>query len=89
MASTAVGGQVHLIGLLTTGQVDPSPLLSWRTLRGIMVGSRETFEAMNRMLSVHRIKPVIDRTCGFDGAVEAYDHLASGKHVGKIVIRFD
>jgi NADPH:quinone reductase-like Zn-dependent oxidoreductase len=88
VASTRVGGQVHLIGVLTGGEIDPAAVMR-RTivLRGIYVGSRAMFEAMNRAIALHRISPVIDRVFGFDEAREAFRHLESQAHVGKIVIR--
>ena len=33
------------------------------------------------------LQPVIDRTFGFDEAIDAYRHLKSGAHFGKVVIR--
>lgn len=86
IAATAVGGQVHLIGVLTAGEINPTALMSWKTLRGIMVGSRQSFEAMNRMLDFHRIEPVISRTFRFHEAADAYTELSAANHVGKIVI---
>ena len=53
---------------------------------GIYVGSREDFEAMNAFITEHRLRPVIDRVFTMDDALEAYDHMASGSHLGKIVI---
>ncbi|VWX49991.1 zinc-binding dehydrogenase [Novosphingobium sp. 9U] len=78
-----------MIGVLTSGQIDPLTIMSWKTLRGIMVGSRDDFEAMNRMLEVHRLEPVIDEVFGFDSALDAYRKLEAAQHVGKIVIRID
>ncbi len=56
-------------------------------LRGIYVGSRQMFEAMNRAIELHKIVPVIDRVFGFEQAKDAYRHLESQKHVGKVAIR--
>jgi NADPH:quinone reductase-like Zn-dependent oxidoreductase len=56
-------------------------------LRGIYVGSRQMFEAMNRMITAHRIEPVIDRIFPFEQAAEAYRHQTSQTHLGKVVIR--
>jgi NADPH:quinone reductase-like Zn-dependent oxidoreductase len=57
------------------------------TLRRIAVGSRSDFEAMNRLISAHRLRPVIDRVFPIDQAEAAYRHLADGAHLGKVVIR--
>jgi len=55
-------------------------------VQGIAVGSRARFEAMNRAIEQHRIKPVIDSRFGMPQATEAFRHMASGSHFGKIVI---
>jgi NADPH:quinone reductase-like Zn-dependent oxidoreductase len=84
-----LGGQISLIGVLTGGgEVDPRPLLMKNIrLQGIYVGSRAMFEAMNRAISLHKLKPVIDRVFPFEQAADAYKHLESGSHFGKVVIR--
>ena len=89
IAATRVGGAVHLIGVLTGGQIDPLPIMQKAMdLRGVFVGSREMFEAMNRAVAFHRIQPVIDRVFPFEEAQAAYRHLESQAHLGKVVIRF-
>ena len=55
-------------------------------VRGIYVGSRRMFEALNRAIVTTGLQPVIDRVFPFDAARAAYDHLASGAHFGKVVI---
>ena len=86
--ATRLGGQVHLIGVLTGGEINPTPILRRNLrLRGIYVGSRQMFEAMNRAITQHRISPVIDRVFGFAAAQDAYRHLQSQTHLGKVVIR--
>jgi NADPH:quinone reductase-like Zn-dependent oxidoreductase len=83
-----LGGHIALIGVLTGGEIDPRPLLMRNIrLQGIYVGSRLMFENMNRAIALHKLKPVVDKVFAFDQAVEAYKHLESGSHFGKIVIR--
>jgi NADPH:quinone reductase-like Zn-dependent oxidoreductase len=85
-----IGGQVHLIGVLTGGEINPVPILRRNIiLRGIYVGSRQMFEAMNAAIALHRLVPVIDRVFPFDHAKDAYHHLTGQTHVGKVVIRID
>jgi len=89
VASARVGGKVGLIGVLTEGSFNPIALLMKSVaLQGIFVGSREMFEGMNRAIAVNKIKPVIDRTFGFDEVRAALEYMASGKHFGKIVIKY-
>lgn len=90
LAATAVSGRVSLIGVLTggAGAVNPMAALFNRiTVQGIYVGSVEMFTAMNRAIAASKLRPVIDRTFAFDDAIEAYRHLKSGQHLGKVVIR--
>ena len=44
------------------------------------------FEAMNRAITLHRLKPVIDRVFPLAEAPEAYRYQDSGAHFGKVVI---
>ena len=88
IVSTRIGGQVALIGVLTGGQIDPAPLMRRNvTLRGIFVGSREMFEAMNRAITEGQLHPVIDKVFAFEQAADAYKHLKGATHIGKVVIR--
>jgi NADPH:quinone reductase-like Zn-dependent oxidoreductase len=82
------GGVVSLIGILSgAGQIDPMPLLFKQArIQGILVGSREMFEAMNRAMAVNQVHPVIDRVFPFSEAREAYRYLQSGAHFGKVCI---
>lgn len=57
-------------------------------LHGIETGSREMFEEMNRFISTHHLRPVIDRTFAFDEFPQAMRCLESGKHFGKIAVVF-
>lgn len=84
------GGKIHLIGVLSgfEGTVNPWPFIAKSvSLHGIYVASRQIFERMNRAFSQQRLVPVIDRVFDFAQAREAFAHMESKLHVGKIVIR--
>lgn len=83
------GGEIGMIGALTTGgEINPvTAMRKGLILRGIYVGSRQMFEAMNRAIAAHRIEPVVDRVFEFEDAAGAYRHQASQIHLGKVVIR--
>jgi NADPH:quinone reductase-like Zn-dependent oxidoreductase len=90
LKALAVGGHASLIGgsLSRSGAgLDPL-LLTGRgiTLGSISVGSRTDFEAMNRAIALHRLRPVIDRAFPFAEAKEAYRHFEGRGHFGKVVI---
>jgi NADPH:quinone reductase-like Zn-dependent oxidoreductase len=86
--ATRLGGRIVVIGLLSgMAEVDPMPILR-RNLRvqGLYVGNRQMFEAMNRAIEAAGLKPVIDKVFPFAQARDAYRHLKSQNHFGKIVI---
>lgn len=84
------GGQVSLIGVLA-GIAEPlniGPILhNSICVQGIYVGSVEMFEAMNRAILAHKMKPVIDRVFAFEDARGALHYMESARHFGKVVIR--
>ena len=88
--SLAVGGHISLIGssLSRSGIMLDPLLLGGRgmTLGSISVGSRDDFEAMNRAIALHRLRPVIDRIFPFEEAPDAYRYFESRAHFGKVVI---
>jgi NADPH:quinone reductase-like Zn-dependent oxidoreductase len=90
MRATRVGGVVSLIGVLTgIPEQNPSPMVAMfnrLTIRGVYVGSRRELAELVRAVEVNRIEPVIDRVFAFNQVREAYRHLKSGKHFGKIVV---
>lgn len=90
LRAVRMGGTVSLIGVLAgRGEFNPNWIFMKHVrLQGIYVGSREMFEAMNRFIREHEFHPVVDRVFDFDQAPEAYRHLESGAHIGKVVIRF-
>jgi len=90
--ATRIGGTISLIGSLSgvTTQVNLAPILMQNIrVQGLIVGSRETFEAMNRAVALHRLRPVVDRIFPFAEARAAFEHMAAQGHFGKIVIRMD
>lgn len=86
--ATRLGGRIAVIGLLSgMAQVDPMPILRRNLLvQGLYVGSKQMFEGMNRAIAANGLKPVIDKVFPFAEAKEAYRHLKSQNHFGKIVI---
>ncbi|MGZ9080201.1 MAG: zinc-dependent alcohol dehydrogenase family protein, partial [Burkholderiales bacterium] len=88
IAAIRYGGHVSVIGNLAgKALIDPGALFAKRaSMCGLQVGSRDMFDAMNRAIEVSMLEPVIDRVFAFSDARAAYEHLASGKHFGKVVI---
>jgi NADPH:quinone reductase-like Zn-dependent oxidoreductase len=89
LRSIAPGGQVHLVGGVSgfTGEVPLGEIIRKLVIvRGIYVGSRAMFEAMNRAITLHQARPVVDRVFEFAEVRAAYQYQQSGKHFGKVVI---
>lgn len=89
--ATAVGGTVLVIGVLAGGvdTVNLVPVLMQNIrLQGIIVGHRDGFTAMTRAFNAATsLRPVIDSVFHFVDAPKAFAHMASGAHVGKVVVR--
>ena len=86
-----LGGQISLMGVLTgfSAEVSTATILRKNIrVQGVLVGSREMFEEMNRAIVQNTLRPVVDRVFPFSEAKAALAFLQSGSHFGKIVIRF-
>lgn len=84
------GGTLSLIGVLsgaTTGNV-LLPFIISRDVRlqGVTVGPHDAMTQMCKAIDDAKLKPVIDRVFPFEDAAQAYAHLASGAHFGKVCI---
>ncbi len=83
------GGHIYLIGVLSgKGEgVDPTPILAKAIhLDGVYVGSSGMRARLNAAIEANHIHPVIDRTFPLTQAHEAFAHMQSGSHFGKIVL---
>ena len=86
------GGTISMIGVLAGGaaKVNMTPvLMNAIRIQGVLVGSRESVEAMNRAIEAHAYRPYVDRVFAFHEARAAFEHLAAGRHRGKIVVAID
>jgi NADPH:quinone reductase-like Zn-dependent oxidoreductase len=87
--SVRASGQIAVIGVLTgvAGTI-PIGLIGIQTLsvRGIFVGSVAMFEDMNRAITAHQLRPVIDRVFPFEQSTDALHLMQSAQHFGKLVI---
>ncbi|MBN6058423.1 NAD(P)-dependent alcohol dehydrogenase [Nonomuraea sp. RK-328] len=92
LRSVALGGEVAFVGYRLSGAegskpVDPAVLFSaGAALRPVATGSRAHFLQVNRVLTAHRLRPVIDRVFPFSDVHEAYRYCMAGGGFGKVVI---
>lgn len=86
-----IGGVISVIGFVGGVEGGPGflePLMRICTVRGILVGNRVQFEAMNRAIDAKQIKPVVDdKMFKLDELKEAYQYMWDQKHFGKLVIQ--
>lgn len=88
--SCRLGAHISLVGVLAGPQAPLNltlVLMQDIRIQGVFVGPRESFEAMNRALSQHKMKPVVDKVFPFEEARQALEHVFAGKHFGKVCIR--
>jgi NADPH:quinone reductase-like Zn-dependent oxidoreductase len=83
------GGHVTLTGLLcgARGEVETAAKLAPGVrVDSVFVGSARHLGALADDVARERLRPVVDRVFPFERAREAYEHLRSGAHFGKLVL---
>ncbi len=86
-------GTISVIGVLSgaASEINIVPVLMQNVrLQGVLVGSRAGFESMLSAMSTAAMHPVIDARFPLSaaGVRDAFEHMAAGKHFGKIAIDF-
>lgn len=90
LRAVALGGEIASIGFLSTENpgIDFFQLKrSGASFRNISVGDRAGLLELSRVVAATGLRPVIDRVFAFEDAHDAFRHLESGAHMGKVVIR--
>jgi NADPH:quinone reductase-like Zn-dependent oxidoreductase len=91
VAATRDGGCIALLGVLghATRPIALSDVLMRRIrVQGVFVGSRADLDRYLRFVEAHAIEPTIDRVFeDITEARQAFAHLLTGRHLGKIVVR--
>ncbi|MBK6267163.1 NAD(P)-dependent alcohol dehydrogenase [Marivirga sp. S37H4] len=85
------GGKIAVVGLLGGANVNLSVFdINQKNLSiiGVQVGSKASFEEMNKRIETHDIKPVVDKFFPLSELSEALDYFDKGKHFGKVVLTF-
>jgi len=90
MLSMGPTGVISMIGVVTGGRTELNiGVISMQETRleGSTAGSRASLDRLVTAMSVHGIKPVIDKKrFTLDQLREALEYLQSGNHIGKVVI---
>ena len=90
LIAARTGGHVAIIGAAAGFDIDTMPFAIVQAkrlrLQAVTVGSRRDQLDMVRAIEAHDIRPVIDRSFALEDLADAFRHLGSGGHFGKIVI---
>ena len=92
LRAVAMGGTVSVIGVLSgpKTEIDLRPILMQDIrVQGVFVGSRDTFEQFTKLVDESGLRPDVDRVFSLSEARAAFEHLASGKQFGKVVIQLE
>ena len=86
-----VGGQIHLVGYLAGREGSVTPLETFTrkaVIRPASVGPRASFEAMNRALALHGLRPIVDTVLPWNEARQGFRALEGGQVFRKIALAF-
>ncbi len=90
--ASAFGGKIVSIGILGNGRKGqitfPKLFFKFIKMEGIAVGNKVMQNSMINAIEATDIKPIIDRSFGFDQLAEAFKYQESGNHFGKIVLEW-
>jgi NADPH:quinone reductase-like Zn-dependent oxidoreductase len=91
MKAIKIGGHIAIVGVVAGlgGPFNTAALIgNSAKLQGLSVGSRDMFEAMCRLIELHRIGPIVDKVFPWTEAKAAFAAMQGGEHFGKIVLEF-
>ncbi len=87
--ATRIGGTISLIGVLTSGTINPTTIMRKSIrLQGVYVGNRRMFEDMNAAFALNQVHPVVDQIFDFEDARSGYHVMREAGHFGKLVVKF-
>ena len=90
LVAARTGGHVAIIGAVAGFAIDTIPFAIVQAkrlrLQGVTVGSRRDQTDMVRAIEANGVRPVVDRTFPLDQLTDAFRHLQSGGHFGKVCV---
>ncbi|WP_266159523.1 zinc-dependent alcohol dehydrogenase family protein [Dyella silvatica] len=89
LKSVCLGGEIAFVGTAAGGEsmIDANAIFaSGAVIRAVAAGHRTQLTEVTRLMTEHRIKPVIDRVFAFDQAPAAFAYYANQRRFGKVVI---
>ena len=90
LQAVRAGGTISLIGVLAGGgaSLNLTPVLMRQIkIQGVIVGHKASMLRMLKAFEQHKLRPVLNETrFKLANADEAFRHMKSAEHIGKIVI---
>jgi NADPH:quinone reductase-like Zn-dependent oxidoreductase len=86
---TAMGGTIAVIGLMNgfKGLINTADIMEKNIrLQGVVVGSKQMFENMNKALEKNNLIPVVDKVFPFEETKKALKYFETENYFGKICI---
>ncbi|KAK4056813.1 hypothetical protein OIO90_002062 [Microbotryomycetes sp. JL221] len=96
--STRPLGHVWIIGYMSDYQTAQNEetveyakeiLYTQAVVHGVVCGSRDMFENMNRASEAGKIHPVIDKVFKYEDTISAYQYLDAAQHFGKVCVSLE
>lgn len=93
LEATGLEGRIGTLGALSGSPQDAAnfaqgPILGKNiTIKGITSGHRGMFEQAMQLMADKGVETLVEQEFAFDDAKAAYQHLESGAHMGKVMIR--
>lgn len=92
LVAAATGADIYIIGVLNGRSQElliPTIFNKNLRIRGITVGSRTQFDAMNAEIALQGMRPVVDKVYAFADVQAGLRHICANTHFGKICVAFD
>jgi len=89
LRAVRMGGTISTVGVVAGARYQlnvPIVIMKNVRLQGASVGNRDQFAAMLAAMAHHQMHPVVDRVFPLADLRAAFEHLRSGRHVGKVCI---
>jgi NADPH:quinone reductase-like Zn-dependent oxidoreductase len=89
--SVRMNGWIHAVGFMAGNPSDvpvqQEVIMKSIIMRGIFIGPLSAYKDLNKVISLFKIKPIVDKVFEFEQAIEAFNYLEKGEHFGKVVIK--
>jgi NADPH:quinone reductase-like Zn-dependent oxidoreductase len=91
LKAVKMNGWIHAVGFMAGNPTDvpiqSEVIMKSILFRGVFIGPIKALRDLNKVMSLHKIKPIVDRVFPFEEAIEAFNYLEKGEQFGKVIIK--